>query len=617
MTRYKVYLVTHERITSQTVSPLCLLFASSGFQRHHLEARFRKLYRAIAQLGEEKKGRKDMPRETASRRRSSSTSKNHFEGACWTSGGESCLETRSTSIPETLSRGQSAFREALDEAREILGVRKSHSGVVAASIREAFPACKTRLSVQDESANISVSYEETNQTTSSPPKLAGSMGGSSSTYESGRKEKGTEHFLCSKSRWPRNRPQETSRKQPGAQTQHHRSLCSTRSTNPTPRRVKTVYVGAKRGGSNGKSLKVRLQLNNENSPETSSSECNASNKGISKDKNSGTRKTAPCRSAPLHQGLRTMNSLKDNDHSKQRKRAGRYESSEESRESGDRDNERRCSRWQEKQRGATQRKSRVVDGGHREIEPDGKERHVAYEGGSNIRGSWKQQYFDNSSGEEIEEDAGDQQRWRNRGRVLWSTHAEPAARATSTGSTRAASHKVRSHSQPATRPYYGLYARSLRANGIDPTNFRASRWGYDAAGLSCAEAQEHVDGSLLWRGNRGDDPFAAKRARAPTDGLPDRLEAGRVLDSFNRRAELLGTMPPTPLRTKAAWMETPGDPEYRYTSKGRVKQSCGLCLLLWKKAKPVCLYTKYRLPIQQDFSSHTPDKQPARYLACL
>lgn len=538
-----------------------------------------------------------MPRRTASHRRSPSPSKVHFRGSCWTSGGgESFSGTRSTSTPEHLSRGQSAFQEALDEAREILGVRGGQSGVVAASVQEAFPAWKTRFSVQDQSANVSDYNKETDQTTPSPPKLASNAGGSSPIYEVGRRGNGVE-FSCSVRSNPprsRNRPEETSREHPdrGETEKHHRVLCPSRSTTPrarargsfdehegmrrrkeTSRRVKTVNVEAKRGGSTGKSksIKLRLKLNNGSSSESSSSDCNASNKGICTDKKTRTAKTGPCRSAPLHQGSRKLSSLKEDplEYAKETMAAGGYEPLEEwRRPSSEQDNERRCARWQKKHHeptlgSLTAEGERCFDDGHQEPEPEGEERHVTYGGVSKSRG-WNQHYIESSSAEETEEDADDQRRWRDRGRVLWSTHAEPAARARSTGSTRAASHTVRSHSQPATRPYFGLYARSLQANGIDPTNFRASRRGYDGSGLSCAAAQKHLNGFLLWRGSRGDDSFATERTRAPTDGLTDRLEAGRVLDSFNRRAELLGTMPPTPLRAKAAWMETPGDPEYRY-----------------------------------------------------
>lgn len=504
-----------------------------------------------------------MARQTAIHHRSSSTSKKHFRGACWTSSGEPS-ETRSTPPSEHLHRGHLAFREALDEAKETLaGVRGSQPGLVAARVQ------KTHISVEGESASVSVSYAEADQTTSSPLKPTPNMG---STHKSGRKEKMTECPVRSNRPRPRSKPEETGRKQPDIDTEHNPVLCprvrgscseGMRPLKSTPRRSKTVYVEAKRGGSDGKGFKVHLQLNNGKIPEGSSSNYNVSNKGVNAGENYRPANTAPCRKSPLHQGLRAISDFKedphDQQHSKQRKRTDGYEPLEEwERASSDEDKQREPTVGKLRAGG-----ERCFDGGHEDIEPEGDERHSTYEGVSKSRGDWNQQYSDSTRAEETEEDASDQQRWRNRGRVLWSTHAEPAARATSAGSTRATPHTVRSHSQPATRPYYGLYARSLRANGIDPTSFR-SRCGYNAAGSSCAVAQRHVDGSLLWRGNRGNDSFAAERTQAPMDGLPDRLEAGRVLDSLNRRAELLGTMPPTPLRTKAAWMETPGDPEYRY-----------------------------------------------------
>lgn len=591
-------------------------------QRHHLEARFRKLCRAIAQLGAEKKGRNDTPRPTASRRRSSGTSKKHFNSACWTSSGEFYSGTRSTPIPEDFIRGQYAFHEALDEAKGILAdVRGSQPGVVAASLQEAFPAWKTHISVQDKSANVSISYKEGAQTAS-----AANRGGGSSTHEPGGKGKRTKQCVRSNPPRPRRRPEELGCKQPDV-VYHPSSRASgsfdegTRRRKATPRRVKTVCVEAKRGGKDAKGFKVRLELNNGSNPESSNSDYNASKKGIHTGPCRKYR-TAPCRSAPLHQGVRAINTLKedpfDRQHSKQGKRAGEYEPKEERRRSSSsQDNERTYSQWQEKQHEPTLGKLKAggeicFDGDHQEIEPEGEERHITYDGVSKRRGGWNQQYSENTRAEETEEGAGDQQRWRNRGRVLWSTHAEPAARATSSGSSRAAPHTVRSHSQPATRPYYGLYARSLRANGIDPTNFRTSRCGYDAADLNCAVAQRHVDGSLLWRGNRGDDSFAAERARAPTDGLSDRLEAGRVLDSLNRRAELLGTMPPTPLRAKAAWMETPGDPEYRYYVQG-TGEGALLGFVNYEERN-----RSYGTGYLARFL-HIPDKKPARYsgVSCL
>lgn len=184
---------------------------------------------------------------------------------------------------------------------------------------------------------------------------------------------------------------------------------------------------------------------------------------------------------------------------------------------------------------------------------------------------------------DAEEKDDDEQRWRSRGRTLWSTHAEPIARAASAAlrkpyrlqhSDVTANTTIRPRAQ-TVRPYHGLYARTVQANGIEPANFLSPRCccrcechcvvGTEkAVRVGCNPACVQIDDFLLQHGNRGGDHLAAERTRAPVNGLPDRMEAGRVLDSFNRRAELLGVTPPTPLRTKAAWMENPGDPEYRY-----------------------------------------------------
>lgn len=463
-------------------------------------------------------------------------------------------------------------------------MRDSQSDGVAANIQEASPAGRTCFSVQDEFASVSVSYEPADQATSSPSKLTGNRGRGSATHEPGQKTRGKEFSVSSNPPRPRKRPEKTRPNQSNVKTTHGRVLFPSRKTNASgraqdsliegarprkaaPRRVKTVFVEGKRGSSDGKTTMVRVEFTNVSSPESGSSDPNASNKGIHSTSDFRAGKTAPGRQPPLHQRLKTMCSLKDPLDFKQKKRAGGYEPlGEWRRASSYQDNDRMCCQWQEKPHESTlgqwtANDEKRFDGDHRGIEPDGKEKHAAYQGVSKTRGRCNRQHSENTSVEETEDEARAQQRWRNRGRVLWSTHAEPAASA--------ASHVVRSHSEPATRPYHGLYARSLRANGIDPTNFRASHCGYDAAGLSCATPKQNVDGSLLWRGSRRDDSFAAGRTRAPTDGLPDRLEAGRVLDSFNRRAELLGTLPPTPLRAKAAWMETPGDPEYRYCVLGR------------------------------------------------
>lgn len=173
-------------------------------------------------------------------------------------------------------------------------------------------------------------------------------------------------------------------------------------------------------------------------------------------------------------------------------------------------------------------------------------------GDYDYRGKWNRDHSERITAKERHVNEENQHRWSTRGRVLWATHAEPAARATSTDCRVFPRATRRSGSQPVVRPYHGLYARSLQANGIEPANFRSSR-------CSC-QTTEHrqIDGSVLWP-----DRENAAGTRSPADGLPDRLEAGRVLDSFERRAELLGKMPPTTLRAKTAWMEKPGDPQYR------------------------------------------------------
>lgn len=196
-------------------------------------------------------------------------------------------------------------------------------------------------------------------------------------------------------------------------------------------------------------------------------------------------------------------------------------------------------------------------------------------------GSWAQPERPRGNEEERDEDL----QWRSRGRGVWSTYAEPAARAASPGMRRPFTsievQERRPHAQPPLRPYHGLYARSLQANGIEPAIFQTPRsecccrsGHHDSAsrmtaakearrGRSTSPCSRQIDHSILRRDRRGGDYRLAEQSRAPVNGLPDRLEAGRALNSFNRRAEILGKVPPTPLRAKAAWMERPGDPEYR------------------------------------------------------
>ena len=177
--------------------------------------------------------------------------------------------------------------------------------------------------------------------------------------------------------------------------------------------------------------------------------------------------------------------------------------------------------------------------------------------------------------------------WRQRGRGLWATYVEPTSRAAS-----AALREPYEFKHPETQdaltgrlrlqsgwPYHGLYARSLQANGLEPAYFRTSlcsisdrhcRYltGFDAA-VSGREAPSNscrlnLDDSVIERDSRAGDPLAEACSRAPTQGLSDKLEAGRVRASFNSRAKLLGIEPPTPLRTEAAWMAKSGDSQYRY-----------------------------------------------------
>ncbi|CAM9762801.1 unnamed protein product [Ectocarpus sp. 4 AP-2014] len=189
-------------------------------------------------------------------------------------------------------------------------------------------------------------------------------------------------------------------------------------------------------------------------------------------------------------------------------------------------------------------------------------------GDCDYRGKWNRDHSEKITAKEkdVNEENQQRERWNTRGRVLWATHAEPAARATSTDSRIFPRTTMQSCSQPVVRPYHGLYARSLQANGIEPANFRSSR-------CSCHTTENRqIDGSVLWPDRENE-----ARTRSPVDGLPDRLEAGRVLDSFERRAELLGKMPPTTLRAKTAWMEKPGDPQYslRESRDGLLSSFCG------------------------------------------
>lgn len=177
---------------------------------------------------------------------------------------------------------------------------------------------------------------------------------------------------------------------------------------------------------------------------------------------------------------------------------------------------------------------------------------------------------------------GNDENWCQGGRVRWTMDREAAARERDTIS-RTLRPFESSNKQDASKgrlwshggqPYHGLYARSLRANGLDPEHFRSSCCsrhpcrsvtGIDTAVSSERAARYHahtpqVDKALV---ESEEDALAAEKGIAPTRGLQDKLEATRVWSSLNQRAELLGTMPPTPLRTKATWMAKPRNAQYR------------------------------------------------------
>lgn len=638
-------------------------------QRHRLEVRFRKLCRSIVQLGKEscsiareKDGCGNAPRKacqsaerTTSRQRSSGIRKSHATGISPT------LSSVCTEIPPTIlggsDRGHSAFRMALDEAKEKLAdVRRGERfRTTTESGNAILPAWRTRLSVHDDSGNVSISYKEIDQSLEG----RGAPEKSISSTAQIRVNKGVKRGMCefdynisaTRNRREKNKtgypagskdarlsshPKESCHKQSGenkasSDNAPRASRASTKISHQargnsderigrgtvSPRRAKIVYVEAKRYDPKGKAVEVHVKLKDGGGSEGSTADNSTSRKvrNTSIARNGRGRnhqnansspgrhvKVAHIRSAPLHHALRT-------DISEENPTTNRHDSKQTSVASGEyacsrlnfdgcaplqqwqqvngaRDNGRLFHRWREQQSAAAVRKETAGAGGrsswlrerhradgqrcsdhnYREVMTKEAEKDAAHEEGRRHDDNCKErnpQFYDKIRAEEKEEDAEGQRRWRRRGRVLWSTHAEPAARTISSGSRLVAQQTIRSRSQSPVRPYHGLYARSLQANGIDPANFRASpcRCGCDA-GMSCAARHIIVDGSLLWRGHCGGDSLGAQRPRAPTDGLSDRLEAGRVLDSLTRRAELLGTMPPTLLRTKAAWMEKPGDPSY-------------------------------------------------------
>lgn len=145
----------------------------------------------------------------------------------------------------------------------------------------------------------------------------------------------------------------------------------------------------------------------------------------------------------------------------------------------------------------------------------------------------------------VEMSGGRDRKRRQRGRVLWSLHAEPAARAAdaslrkpqTVGSESSLRSEVYASAKSNNaRPYHGLYARSLQANGIDPVAFKKMPHANDRPCSECSpscpcatSAKDHLectDDSLLMPETRA--------ARALIDSRPDQLEAGQVSDDCAR-----------------------------------------------------------------------------------
>ncbi|CAM9408900.1 unnamed protein product, partial [Ectocarpus sp. 8 AP-2014] len=565
--------------------------------------------------------------------------KSHFEG---TSASSSVVSDNGAGRTITRGggsgRGRPPFREALDEAKEQL----AHVRRQCERSEGALPR-RTRLSVHDESAKVSLSHQEIDHNSGnsssgeekrSPPKRVASRSGSEESYLSDgystRKKTGckkkTAYLVQLKGPRRKGRPEEKRAlprgTRPGRSKEHGHDdefRCTWRGMDvscqefgrkdegsgrsngrgvASPRRVETACVEATHVSSAQEDVEICLKVERKTEGDTTNNTGIISRRG---------RKQGTAASSSLDR--RAKNTVI---------RSSRSERSEQSAPRASRD----CSRPRasldpckfEANRGS---KESVLDNGYlhaRQREGmvgaslrscGGEERIVEKEaegkrpscfesthhlngtctsgikdeeegcfapqtrrGDCDYRGKWNRDHSERITAKEkdVNEDNQQRERWSTRGRVLWATHAEPAARATSTDARIFPRATMRSCSQPVVRPYHGLYARSLQANGIEPAHFRSSR-------CSCHTTEHRqIDGSVLWP-----DRENAARTRSPVDGLPDRLEAGRVLDSFERRAELLGKMPPTTLRAKTAWMEKPGDPQYslQESQDGLLSSFCG------------------------------------------
>lgn len=549
--------------------------------------------------------------------------KRHFEG---TSASSSVVSDNGAGRTITRGggsgRGRSPFREALDEAKEQLAhVRRQRERSEGALPR------RTRLSVHDESAKVSVSYQEIDHNSRSsisgeekrsPPKRVADRSGSEESYLSdgystrkttGCKKK-TAYLVELKGPRRKGRPEEKRPlprgTRPGRNKEHGHDdefRCTWRGMDVSsqefgrkdegsgrsngrgvsPRRVETACVEATHGSSAEEDVEICLKLERKTKDDTanntgiisrrgrkqgtasSSLDRRAKNTAIRSSRSERSEQSAPRASRDCFRPRASLDPCKfeanrgskesvlDNGYLHARQREGMVGASLRSCGGEERIGEKEA----EGKRPSCFDSTHHLNGTRTSDVKDEEEGCFAAQtrrGDCDYRGKWNRDHSEMITAKEkdVNEENQQRERWSTRGRVLWATHAEPAARATSTDSRIFPRATMRSCSQSVVRPYHGLYARSLQANGIEPAHFRSSR-------CSCHTTEHRqIDGSVLWP-----DRENAARTRSPVDGLPDRLEAGRVLDSFERRAELLGKMPPTTLRAKTAWMEKPGDPQYR------------------------------------------------------
>ncbi|CAB1118899.1 unnamed protein product [Ectocarpus sp. CCAP 1310/34] len=563
--------------------------------------------------------------------------KSHFEGTSASSRVVSDNGAgRSITRGGGSGRGRSPFREALDEAKEQL----AHVWRQRERSEGALP-CRTRLSVRDESAKVSVSYQEiehnsgdisSGEEKGSPPKHVANRSGSEESYHSGEystrkktgRKKKTAYLVEVKGPRRKGRPEEKrplprgTRPSRNKEHGHDEFRCTWRGMDlsqesgckdegsgrsngrrvASPRRVETACVEAAHGSSAEEDDELCLKFQIKTKGDTANNTGIVSRRGrkqgtasssldrrvkstaIRSSRSERSEKSAPRASRDCARPRASLDPCKfeanrgskesvlDNGYLHARQREGMVGASLRSCGGEERIGEKE----EEGKRPSCFDSTHHLNGTCTSDVKDEEEGCFAPQtrrGDCDYHRKWNRDHNERITAKEddVNEENQQRERWSTRGRVLWATHAEPAARATCTDSRIYPRATMQSCSQPVLRPYHGLYARSLQANGIEPAKIRSSR-------CSCHTTDNRqIDGSVLWP-----DRENAARTRSPVDGLPDRLEAGRVLDSFERRAELLGKMPPTTLRAKTAWMEKPGDPQYRRLGQAvRAKSDKGLC----------------------------------------